>query len=199
MLDVNGDETAIANRIATIREQLPSATDAYTSEKLMDRLAKLSGKVAVLYVGATTDTELREKKARIDDALRATRSAVAKGYIIGGGTMLATLGHKLDTNDLITQVYSESLKEPLRVIAQNAGVSPDLVEDRVFNSDSNTFGYNAATDTYEDLVKAGVIDPALVVMEALRAANSAATMILLSDCVLYSDTITTAELADHDY
>lgn len=199
MVGVKGDAEAIASRILTIREQLPSANDAYTSEKLMDRLAKLSGKVAVLFVGATTDTELREKKARIDDALRATRSAVAKGYVVGGGTLLAKTSSKLDNNDLITKVYAEALQEPMRIIAQNAGVSSDVVANTVLEGANPNWGYNAKEDIYEDLVRAGIIDPALVVMEALRSANSAATMILLSDCVLYSDNLPTAELADHDY
>jgi chaperonin GroEL len=199
MLEVKGDAKAIEERIATIREQIPTANDSYTSEKLMDRLAKLSGKVAVLFVGATTDTELREKKARIDDALRATRSAVTKGFVVGGGTLLAKLSKKLDNNDLIAKVYAEALQEPMRIIAQNAGVSSDVVANTVLEGANPDWGYNAKDDVYEDLVRAGIIDPALVVMEALRSANSAATMILLSDCVLYSDTPITAELADHDY
>lgn len=181
-----GPKEKVDERISNIKRQLEGAQDGYTTEKLMDRLAKLSGKVAVIYVGAATETELREKKARVDDALRATRSAVAKGFVVGGGTLLAKLADALDQKDLITKVYSDSLKEPMRIIAINAGVSSDVVLDKVLADNIIDNGYNAYTNTYENLVQAGVIDPALVVEEALKFATSAAGMILLSDCVLYS-------------
>lgn len=194
MVDVQGNPELVAERISTIKEQIPNAHDTYTKEKLMDRMAKLLGKVAVLYVGATTETELKEKKDRIDDALRATRAAIAKGYVVGGGTLLAKLAQRIDTTNLIGKVYAEALKEPMRCIAVNAGTSPDIVESKVL-SGANTedyyeYGYNALTDVYENLIYAGIIDPALVVTEALRSANSAATMIILSDCVMYSDNTT---------
>lgn len=179
--------SAIEARIESLKEQLGDATDGYTSEKTMERIAKLKGKVAVVFVGAPTETELKEKKARIDDALRATRAAIQHGYVVGGGTVLAKMYCHSEENDLITKVFYEALKEPLRTIASNAGVSADIILDEVLRPGKDfNYGYNAHTDKFEDLIEGKVIDPALVVSQCVTNAVSAASMIILSDCVVYS-------------
>lgn len=186
LVQPQGSESLVKERMDYLRSAIAESTESYVKEKLMERLAKLSGKVAVLFVGAPTDSELGEIKDRIDDALRATRSAVEKGFVVGGGTLLAKLAQKLDKKHLISQVFARALEAPLKTIATNCGESADVILNEVLKSEDLNYGYNARDNVFEDLVKAGVIDPTLVIEQALKNAVSAASMIILSDCVIYS-------------
>ncbi|MEM9850107.1 MAG: TCP-1/cpn60 chaperonin family protein, partial [Bacteroidota bacterium] len=165
-------------------------TSDYDREKLQERLAKLAGGVAVLYVGAPTEVEMKEKKDRVDDALHATRAAVEEGIVAGGGVALVrsikALKNLKGSNDDETigiDIVRKALESPLRTIANNAGVEGSVVLQRVLNSKGST-GYNARTDKYEDLKKAGVIDPTKVTRIALENAGSIAGMVLTTECVI---------------
>ena len=186
----NGDETMIQARINQIKQQIETTTSDYDREKLQERLAKLSGGVAVLYVGAATEVEMKEKKDRVDDALHATRAAVEEGIVAGGGVALvraiSSIKNMKGINEDETigiQIVKKALEAPLRTIADNAGVEGSVILQRVMNSKGST-GYNARTDKFEDLKKAGVIDPTKVTRIALENAASIAGMVLTTECVI---------------
>lgn len=185
-----GTEEVIHARISQIKQQIDNTTSDYDREKLQERLAKLSGGVAVLYVGAPTEVEMKEKKDRVDDALHATRAAVEEGIVAGGGVALvraiASLKNAKGGNEDETigmQIVKKALEAPLRTIADNAGVEGSVVLQRVMNSKGST-GYNARTNTFEDLKKAGVIDPTKVTRIALENAVSISGMVLTTECVV---------------
>jgi chaperonin GroEL len=190
IVDGKGKEDAIQGRIAEIRSAIDKSTSDYDREKLQERLAKLSGGVAVINVGAATETEMKEKKARVEDALHATRAAVEEGIVAGGGVALirAQVGLEkirgTDDEKIGVEIVRRALEEPIRMIAQNAGAEGSIVVARVKESKEKNFGYNAATDTYEDLVKAGVIDPTKVTRTALQNAASIAGLLLTTECVV---------------
>ncbi|HQU61433.1 MAG TPA: chaperonin GroEL, partial [Saprospiraceae bacterium] len=185
-----GQEEQINARINQIKQQIESTTSDYDREKLQERLAKLAGGVAVLYVGAPTEVEMKEKKDRVDDALNATRAAVEEGIVAGGGVALVRAMRALEGVDSINedekigvQIVKKALEAPLRTIADNAGVEGSVVLQKVLEG-KGAFGYNARTDVYEDLKKAGVIDPTKVTRIALENAGSIAGMVLTTDCVI---------------
>ena len=190
LVDGRGKPDDIKGRIAEIRGAIEKSTSDYDREKLQERLAKLSGGVAVINVGAATETELKEKKARVEDALHATRAAVEEGIVPGGGVALvraqAALEKVKGTEDekIGVDIVRRALEEPIRMIAQNAGAEGSIVVARVKDSKDKNFGYNAANDTYEDLVKAGVIDPTKVTRTALQNAASIAGLLLTTECVV---------------
>jgi len=190
VVDGRGKPDDIKGRIAEIRGAIEKSTSDYDREKLQERLAKLSGGVAVINVGAATETELKEKKARVEDALHATRAAVEEGIVPGGGVALIRAQSALDkikgTEDekIGVEIVRRALEEPIRMIAQNAGAEGSIVVARVKESKEKNFGYNAATDTYEDLVRAGVIDPTKVTRTALQNAASIAGLLLTTECVV---------------
>lgn len=185
-----GEQSQIDARINQIKQQIETTTSEYDKEKLQERLAKLAGGVAVLYVGASTETEMKEKKDRVDDALHATRAAVEEGIVAGGGVALVRAieslegveGSNADENIGI-QIIRNALEAPLRAISNNAGVEGSVVLQKV-REGKGSFGYNARTDEYLDLKKAGVIDPTKVTRIALENAASIAGMILTTDCVV---------------
>ena len=185
-----GDKNEIVARVNEIKAQIEKTTSDYDREKLQERLAKLSGGVAVLYVGAPTEVEMKEKKDRVDDALHATRAAVQEGIIVGGGSALIRAQVALEklkgVNDDETTgiaIVRRAIEEPLRQIAENAGVEGSIVVLKV-KEGKGDFGYNARTDVYEDLKKAGVIDPAKVTRIALENAASIASMLLTTEAVI---------------
>ncbi len=186
----HGEEDQINARINQIKQQIETTTSDYDREKLQERLAKLAGGVAVLYVGAPTEVEMKEKKDRVDDALHATRAAVEEGIVAGGGVALvraiAAIKNMKGENEDETigvQIVKKALESPLRTIADNAGVEGSIVLQRVSNSKGST-GYNARTDKFEDLKKAGVIDPTKVTRIALENAASIAGMVLTTEVVV---------------
>ncbi len=185
-----GKKAKINERINQIKAQIETTTSDYDKEKLQERLAKLSGGVAVLYVGATTEVEMKEKKDRVDDALHATRAAVEEGVVTGGGVaLLRTIGSlkgiKTENEDqnMGIQIVRKALEAPLRTIAENAGVDGSVVLQNVMNEDGS-HGYNARTDKYQDLKRAGVIDPTKVTRVAIENAGSIAGMVLTTECVI---------------
>jgi len=191
IVDGAGAKKAIEGRIAEIRSQIDKTTSDYDREKLQERLAKLAGGVAVVKVGAATETEMKEKKARVEDALHATRAAVEEGIVPGGGVALLRAQAALEglEKDLAedqkagVSIIRRAVEEPLRRIAENAGVEGSIVVDRVKNGKGN-FGFNARTETYEDLVKAGVIDPTKVVRSALQNAASVSGLLLTTEAMI---------------
>ena len=185
-----GNEEQIQARINQIKAQIESTTSDYDREKLQERLAKLSGGVAVLYIGAATEVEMKEKKDRVDDALHATRAAVEEGIVAGGGVALVRAMECLskveganEDEKIGVQIVRKSLEAPLRIIADNAGVEGSVVLQRVLG-ETGSFGYNARTDIFEDLKQAGVIDPTKVTRIALENAGSIAGMVLTTECVI---------------
>ena len=185
-----GDKDKIAARVAQIRKQIENSTSDYDKEKLQERLAKLAGGVAVLYVGAASEVEMKAKKDRVDDALAATRAAVEEGIVPGGGVAylraVATIAElKGDNEDQNTgiQIVRRAVEEPLRQIVANAGGEGSIVVNKV-KEGTGAFGYNAREDRYEDLMKAGIIDPTKVARVALENAASVASMFLTTECVL---------------
>ncbi len=185
-----GDKGAIEERVAQIRAQIEKTTSDYDREKLQERLAKLAGGVAVLYVGAASEVEMKEKKDRVEDALNATRAAVEEGIIPGGGVAFiraieALKGVKADNEDEQTgiNIVAKAIEAPLRAIVENAGVEGSVVVQKVKEGEGD-FGYNARTDKYEHLFAAGVIDPTKVTRVALQNAASVAGMFLTTECVL---------------
>jgi chaperonin GroEL len=191
IVDGKGKADQIEGRKAEIKAQIEKSTSDYDKEKLQERLAKLAGGVAVLNVGAATETEMKEKKARVEDALHATRAAVEEGIVPGGGVALLwcqksldkTKGHDDDEKTGI-EIVRRALEEPIRIIAQNAGAEGAIVVGKVKESKDKTFGYNAQTDKFEDLVAAGVIDPTKVTRTALQNAASIASLLLTTECVV---------------
>ncbi|NUY81764.1 chaperonin GroEL [Flavobacterium sp. MAH-1] len=185
-----GDPELIKNRVAQIKAQMEVTTSDYDREKLQERLAKLAGGVAVLYVGAASEVEMKEKKDRVDDALHATRAAVEEGIVAGGGVALlraksALKDLKSENADEATgiQIVSRAIEAPLRTIVENAGLEGSVVVAKV-SEGKNDFGYNAKTDEYVDMLKAGIIDPKKVTRIALENAASVAGMILTTECAL---------------
>jgi chaperonin GroEL len=190
LVDGKGKEGEIEGRIGEIRAAIDKSTSDYDREKLQERLAKLSGGVAVIDVGAATETEMKEKKARVEDALHATRAAVEEGIVPGGGVALIRAQKALDKirgsadEKIGVEIVRKAIEEPIRAIASNAGVEGSIVLAKVKESKDKNFGYNAATDSYEDLVKAGVIDPTKVTRTALQNAASIAGLLLTTECVV---------------
>jgi chaperonin GroEL len=190
IVDGKGKPDDIKGRIAEIKVAIDKSTSDYDKEKLQERLAKLSGGVAVIHVGAATETAMKEKKARVEDALHATRAAVEEGVVAGGGVALVRAQAALDrvkgTADekIGVDIVRKALEEPLRMIAQNAGAEGSIVLAKVKESKAQNFGYNAQTDTYEDLVASGVIDPTKVTRTALQNAASIAGLLLTTECVV---------------
>jgi len=185
-----GSKKTVTGRINQIKQQIETTTSDYDREKLQERLAKLSGGVAVLYVGATTEVEMKEKKDRVDDALHATRAAVEEGIVTGGGVALVRTIKGLDKVEGLNEdenmginIVKKSLEAPLRGIAENAGVDGSVILQEVIKGKAS-FGYNARTDKFEDLKKAGVIDPTKVTRIAIENAGSIAGMILTTECVI---------------
>jgi len=191
VVDGKGKDDQIDGRKAEIKAQIEKSTSDYDKEKLQERLAKLAGGVAVLNVGAATETEMKEKKARVEDALHATRAAVEEGIVPGGGVALLwcqqsldkTKGHDDDEKTGI-EIVRRALEEPIRIIAQNAGAEGAIVVGKVKESKDKNFGYNAQTDKFEDLVASGVIDPTKVTRTALQNAASIAGLLLTTECVV---------------
>lgn len=190
IVDGAGKKSAIKERVAQIRSQVEATKSDYDREKLQERLAKLAGGVAVLYVGAATEVEMKEKKDRVDDALAATRAAVDEGIIPGGGVAYIRAASVLDklkgeTEDELTgiQIVKRAIEEPLRQIVYNAGGEGSVVINKV-KEGKGAFGFNARTDVYEDMFKAGIIDPTKVARVALENAASIASMLLTTECVI---------------
>jgi chaperonin GroEL len=189
IVDGAGDKTAIKGRIEEIRKQIETTTSDYDREKLQERLAKLVGGVAVVKVGAATETEMKEKKARVEDALHATRAAVEEGVVPGGGVallrgQLALESLKVpDEQKAGVQIIRRALEEPLRQISQNAGLEGSIVINKV-REGKDDFGYNAANDSYGNLLSQGVIDPVKVVRTALQNAASVASLMLTTECLV---------------
>ena len=190
IVDGAGDKNDIKARIRQIKAQVESTTSDYDKEKLQERLAKLAGGVAVLYVGAATEVEMKEKKDRVDDALNATRAAVEEGIVPGGGTAYIRAASSIsemegDNNDETTgiKIVLRAIEEPLRQIVSNAGGEGAVVANAVRDG-KNDFGYNARTEVYENLYKAGVIDPTKVTRVALENAISISGMMLTTECVI---------------
>jgi chaperonin GroEL len=191
IVDGAGEKNQIKGRIDEIRVSIDKSTSDYDREKLQERLAKLAGGVAVINVGAATETEMKEKKARVEDALHATRAAVEEGIVPGGGVALLRIqkkirDYKLEDQDeqIGVNIVIRALEEPIRQIAENAGNEGSIVVDKVRTADSATFGFNARTEQYEDLVEAGVIDPTKVTRTALQNAASIASLLLTTECVV---------------
>jgi len=184
-----GSKELIANRVALIRAQAQDTTSDFDREKLHERLAKLSGGVAVIKVGAATETELKEKKLRIEDALNATRAAVEEGIVSGGGTALVNVQKVVDVleleGDLATgaKIVSRSLEEPLRQIAENAGLEGSVIVARL-KSEEKGIGYNAATDEWVNMIEAGIVDPTKVTRSALQNAASVSALLLTTEAVV---------------
>jgi chaperonin GroEL len=189
---INGAGKAedIKARVSQIKAQIETTTSDYDKEKLQERLAKLAGGVAVLYVGAATEVEMKEKKDRVDDALHATRAAVQEGIVPGGGVAyircieaLEKLKGDNEDESFGINIVKRALEEPLRQIVANAGLEGSIVIQKV-REGKNDFGYNARTETYENMYDAGVIDPTKVSRVALENASSIASMLLTTECVL---------------
>ena len=186
----SGDDNAIKERVNQIKAQIETTTSDYDKEKLQERLAKLAGGVAVLYVGAASEVEMKEKKDRVDDALHATRAAVEEGIVAGGGVALVRAKAVLEAistenADEATgiQIVARAIESPLRTIVENAGGEGSVVINKVLEGDKD-FGYDAKTDTYVDMMKAGIIDPKKVTRVALENAASVSGMILTTECAL---------------
>lgn len=184
-----GNPEAIANRVAVIKSQIETTTSEFDREKLQERLAKLSGGVAVIKVGAATETELKEMKLRIEDALNATRAAVEEGIVAGGGTALVNVISAVETLELTgdeatgRNIVLRALEEPVRQIAYNAGYEGSIVIDRLKNAEAGT-GFNAATGEWVNMIEAGIIDPVKVSRSALQNAASVASLILTTEAVV---------------
>ena len=189
VVDGAGDASAIAGRVSLIKRQIEESESDYDKEKLQERLAKLSGGVAVVQVGAATETELKEKKARIEDAMHATRAAVEEGIVPGGGVALLNAKSALENltangdEQIGVNIVRRAIEEPLRQIAENAGQEGSVVVNAVLNLPMG-HGYNATTNEYVDLIAAGVVDPAKVVRSALQNAGSIAGLILTTECLV---------------
>ena len=184
-----GDKDQIAARVAQIREQYKEATSQFDKDKLQERLAKMSGGIAVIEVGAATEVEMKDKRLRIEDALNATRAAVEEGIVAGGGTTLLDIQDKLDTieaeGDVKTGVnlVRHAIEAPVRQIADNAGLEGAIVAEKVKEA-GDGIGYNAAEDKYEDMLKSGIVDPAKVTRSALQNAASIAALVLTTEAIV---------------
>jgi len=187
-----GSSSAIEGRVKQLRTQIDETTSDYDREKLQERLAKLVGGVAVIKVGAATESEMKEKKARVEDAMHATKAAVEEGIVPGGGvallraaTVLDRVAKNLDEDQRLgVEIIRRACEEPIRWISQNAGLEGSIVAAKVRESADRDFGFNAATETYENLVTAGVIDPTKVVRSALQNAASIAGLLLTTEALV---------------
>jgi len=191
LIDGAGDDDKIQGRIKEIKAAIEKTTSDYDKEKLQERLAKIAGGVAVINVGAATESEMKEKKARVEDALHATRAAVEEGIVPGGGVAFiraqgALKKLKLEDSDeqIGVEIVRKAIEEPIRMIVQNAGGEGSIVVEKVRASKDNSFGYNALTDNYENLVTAGVIDPTKVTRTALQNAASIAGLLLTTEALI---------------
>jgi chaperonin GroEL len=190
IVDGKGSAKSIEGRIKQLRGQIEETTSDYDREKLQERLAKLAGGVAIIKVGASTETEMKEKKARVEDALHATRAAVEEGIVPGGGVALLRACNGLKTlklegdEQIGVTIVKRACEEPLRQIVSNSGTEGAIVVEKVRDNDNPNFGYNATTDTYEDLVVAGVIDPTKVTRTALQNAASIASLMLTTEAMI---------------
>ena len=191
IIDGVGEKAAVENRVATIRKQVEDTTSDYDREKLQERLAKLVGGVAVVNVGAPTETEMKEKKDRVEDALNATRAAVEEGIVVGGGCALVRAAKLLEGMEGNTpeethgvKIVARAVQEPLRQIATNAGFEASVVANEILKSKDANWGFNAYANRYEDLVKAGIIDPTKVVRSALQNAASVAGLMLTTETMI---------------
>lgn len=188
-VDGKGEAAKIKDRISQIKKEIERSDSDFDKEKLQERLAKLSGGVAVLKVGAATETEMKERKYKVEDALHATKAAVEEGIVVGGGVALIRAGKELEKLEVSSEekigvnILGRALEEPLKQIAQNAGKDGAVVVDEVKRHEAN-YGYNGELDKYEDLVKAGIVDPAKVVRSALQNAVSIAVMFLTTESVV---------------
>ena len=188
-MDGAGKKKDIAGRVETITRQIQETSSDYDREKLQERLAKLSGGVAVIKVGAATEVEMKEKKARVEDALHATRAAVEEGIVPGGGVALLRAQKALDSLKLPEEqqagvnIITRAIEAPMRFIAENAGIEGSIVVDKV-KGQKGPNGFNAATEEYGDLIKAGVIDPTKVVRTALQNAASVASLLLTTEAMI---------------
>lgn len=185
-----GDSDKIQDRVKLLRKQLEETTSSYDKEKLQERIAKLAGGVAVIKVGAATETAQKEIKLRIEDALNATRAAVEEGIVPGGGTAYLTIKQEVEATETETddeatgvKIVARALEEPIRQIAQNAGKEGSVVVNEVLNAKKGT-GYNAATDKYEDMIQAGIVDPTKVTRSALQNATSVAALLLTTEAIV---------------
>ena len=189
IIDGVGDKAVIAQRVAQIRAQVEETTSEFDKEKLQERLAKLSGGVAVIEVGAATEVEMKDKKLRIEDALNATRAAVEEGIVAGGGTTFIDIIPVLDTLEATGDVQTginlvkRAVEEPVRQIAYNAGLEGSVVVAKVKNTEVGV-GFNALTEEYVDMVKAGIVDPAKVTRSALQNAASIASLVLTTETIV---------------
>ena len=191
IIDGAGDAAAIAGRVGAIKQQIDLSSSEYDQEKLQERLSRLSGGVAIIRVGASTEVEMRERKDRIDDALHATRAAVEEGIVPGGGIALLYASHALDgvhgANEDQTRgidIVRKALSAPLRQIAENAGYDGGVVAARLLDGNDRDMGFNAQTEIYENLIEAGVIDPTLVARSALQDAASVAGLLLTTEAAI---------------
>ncbi|MBY0374554.1 MAG: chaperonin GroEL, partial [Bryobacteraceae bacterium] len=191
IVDGAGQQKTIEGRIKQLRAQIEETTSDYDREKLQERLAKLAGGVAVIKVGAATETEMKEKKARVEDALHATRAAVEEGIVAGGGVALLRAstvleGMKVEDHDEQTgiNIIKRACEEPVRQITGNAGYEGSIVVEKIRAEKDKDFGFNAATGTYENMVKAGVIDPAKVTRTALQNSSSISALMLTTEAMI---------------
>jgi chaperonin GroEL len=191
IIDGNGEDAKIQGRVAEIKNAIDKSTSDYDKEKLQERLAKLAGGVAIINVGAATESEMKEKKARVEDALHATRAAVEEGIVSGGGvafirTQAVLKRLRLDDSEeqIGVDIVRRAIEEPIRMIVQNAGGEPSIVVEKVRASKDDAFGYNALTDKFENLIQAGVIDPTKVTRMALQNAASIAGLLLTTECTV---------------
>jgi chaperonin GroEL len=191
IIDGSGAKAEIEARVTQLRGQIEETTSDYDKEKLQERVAKLAGGVAVIRVGGMTETEVKERKDRVDDALNATRAAVQEGIVVGGGVALVQGAKALDglkganpDQDAGIQIVRKALEAPLRQIADNAGVDGSVVAGKIRESDDVTFGFNAQTEEYGDMFKFGVVDPAKVVLTALQDAASVAGLLVTTEAMI---------------
>ena len=193
VVDGNGSDAEMQGRVKLIRNQIEETSSDYDREKLQERLAKLVGGVAVIKVGAATETEMKEKKARVEDAMHATRAAVEEGIVPGGGVALVRASKVLDDfktdaedsdEQIGVNIIKRALEEPLRQIANNAGKEGAVIVGKVREGEGDNYGFNAASEKFEDLVSAGVIDPAKVTRTALQNAASIAGIMLTTEAMI---------------
>jgi len=190
IVDGDGGSEEVEARVNEIKAQIENTTSEYDKEKLQERLAKLSGGVAVIKVGAATETEMKEKKDRVDDALSATKAAVDEGIVIGGGAALIKASQRVELDDLDgdgqvgAEIILRAIKAPIKQIAENAGYDAGVVADKVSNSDDENLGFNATTGEYVDMFDAGIIDPLKVERIALQNATSVASLLLTTEATV---------------
>ena len=190
IIDGIGDQAQISGRVTQIRQQIEESTSDYDREKLQERVAKLAGGVAVIKVGAATEVEMKEKKARVEDALHATRAAVEEGVVAGGGVALIRVANKLadltgdnEEQNVGIKLALRAMETPLRQIVENAGEEASVVARNVKDGEGN-YGYNAATEVYGDMVEMGILDPTKVTRSALQFAASIAGLMITTECMI---------------